>query len=421
MNYNRAYRLLKQIGFTRIGGSAEELTAANILLKEIEKAGGKGILDPFELQSQKNEVAKLEMLTPFKKSYEVSAYGCGGVTEKEGITAPFYYMEIGDEVDKVKAKNKIVLINGYLNYKAYKALNDAGALAFITFSGDAVRDTFFNSDLEKRELRAALHQKFGKIPGVHMRAQDALDLVNNNPKLITITVLQEETTCTSHNVITSIEGSEFSDEIIIFTAHYDSVIHSKGVYDNGAGSVILMELYRHFLIEKPKRTLKFIWCGSEERGLQGAKHYVNTNPEELKNILLCINVDVGAAVLGKELAICTSDLSLKYFVQYLAKMSGIPLEVTNDIYSSDSIPFADKGIPGINFARFGAPGGAHIHNRFDNFSFLSAKALEKTGDIALMFADSVINAVAFPVPRSIPENIVKKIDEYLYKTNKEEQ
>ena len=48
------------------------------------------------------------------------------------------------------------------------------------------------------------------------------------------------------------------------------------------------------------------------------------------------------------------------------------------IYSSDSIPFADSGIPAVNFTRFGAQGAAYIHDRFDTLAFLSPEALEKT-------------------------------------------
>ena len=44
----------------------------------------------------------------------------------------------------------------------------------------------------------------------------------------------------------------------------------KGVYDNGAGSVINMEVLRYFKESRPKRTLDLMWYGSEEIGLEGA-------------------------------------------------------------------------------------------------------------------------------------------------------
>ena len=64
-----------------------------------------------------------------------------------------------------------------------------------------------------------------------------------------------------------------------FGAHYDSVDFSKGVYDNGAGSVINMEILRYFKENPPKRTLKFMWYGSEEIGLEGSWAYVKAHKE----------------------------------------------------------------------------------------------------------------------------------------------
>ena len=54
-------------------------------------------------------------------------------------------------------------------------------------------------------------------------------------------------------------------------------------------------------------------------------------------------------------------------------------EDDQDTYSSDSIPFADNGIPGINVTRFGVPGTAYIHNRYDVIKYLDYKNLQKTG------------------------------------------
>ena len=91
------------------------------------------------------------------------------------------------------------------------------------------------------------------------------------------------------------------------------------------------------------------------------------------------------------------------------------MKVKQSIYSSDSVPFANAGVPGINFCRFGAKGASFIHNRFDTMSFLSAEALGKTANIVLTFAESVINAVVFPIAKKIPDNIKEDVDKYLYK------
>lgn len=412
MSIHRAYKLLKEIGFTRCGGSDEELKAANIILSKIKEAGHDGIIEEFEVNY--HDIKEVYLKDEQGRSYEVTAYGYSGNVDE--LTAPFYYMETYGDVDKYKAKGCIVLVNTHLTYDAYEAIVNSGALGFITFNGD-VLDTKQNSDIDLRELRKQVQESANgvKLPGVHMRAKEAMRLVRNAPKSLTMHIKQDEFHQMSRNVICEIEGTTKKDEVIVYTAHYDSVAFSKGVYDNGAGSVIIYEIFRYFLENRPERTLRFIWCGSEERGLLGSKAYVATHEEDLKNIVLNINVDVGGSVLGRESAIVTADESLKHYVDYLAKMNGKSLLVHQDIYSSDCIPFVDKGVPAINFCRFGAPGGAHIHDRHDTLYFMSKEALQSTLDVAMLFSKEVVNSVVFPVPKKIPQVIVDKTNKYLRK------
>ena len=106
---------------------------------------------------------------------------------------------------------------------------------------------------------------------------------------------------------------------------------------------------------------------------------------------------------------------LATYLEYFVKIHGFSAEVKQGIYSSDSIPFADSGIPGVNFTRFGAPGAAYIHNRFDTLDFLSADALAKTTRTVLAFAQEMANAAVLPVERKIPQNMVDEVEKYLYK------
>ncbi|MEG1528041.1 MAG: M28 family metallopeptidase [Clostridia bacterium] len=410
MNKNRAFNLLKKMEFTRIGGTAEELKCANMLADEIKKSGLTPSIEPFAVNSQTITKAKL---IADGQEYPCVAYGNCGSTPKEGLTAEFYYLENFADiaVAKLRSKGKIVLTNGYMGIDSYKKLIECGAVGFVTFGGD-VLDKQAQTDLMTRELRQPL-KDVAVLQGVNIRAASAMKLVKQNPKNITLIVEQKEEQVNSHNVVAKIKGD--LDETIVFTAHYDSVDFSKGVYDNGAGSVIIMELFHYFCEHTPRRNLVFIWCGSEERGLLGSKAYVQQHKDELDKYVLCVNVDVGAPVLGREEAVVMADVSLANYVDYFAKEIGHTIRVTSDIYSSDSIPFADAGVPGINFMRNGASGCSHIHDRFDTMKFLSAEALAKTGEFTQLVANKLVNAFAFPVPKAIPDDIKTKIDKYLGK------
>lgn len=409
----REMELLEKIGFTRIAGSPEEEKAAQILKEECDKLGVPAIIQPFEIEQGIVEEATLEILEPFQQEIPVTGYQCAQNTPEEGLEAPFLYVENADDVSLSDARGKIVLVNGYMRVPLFRKLMKAGVAGIVTMEGQ-LRDKREETDLSTRKLRRTL-RAFGNVPMVHTRVLDAIDMVRKGACKARLVLKGRTEEWTSHNVIATVLGTEKPEEIVSFGAHYDSVDFSKGVYDNGAGSVINMEVLRYFAENPPKRTLKFVWYGSEEIGLEGSWAYVKAHKEELEAHKLMINVDVGGPVLGVDRITATAEKALASYLEYFVKIHGFTAEVKQGIYSSDSIPFADSGVPGVNFSRDGAPGAAYIHDRFDTLSFLSADMLEKTTRIVLEFGKEMANAALVPVERKIPQNIVEDVEKYLYK------
>ena len=409
----REMELLEKIGFTRIAGSPEEEKAAQILKEECDKLGVPAIIQPFEIEQGIVEEATLEILEPFQQEIPVTGYQCAQNTPEEGLEAPFLYVENADDVSLSDARGKIVLVNGYMRVPLFRKLMKAGVAGIVTMEGQ-LRDKREETDLSTRKLRRTL-RAFGNVPMVHTRVLDAIDMVRKGACKARLVLKGRTEEWTSHNVIATVLGTEKPEEIVSFGAHYDSVDFSKGVYDNGAGSVINMEVLRYFAENPPKRTLKFMWYGSEEIGLEGSWAYVKAHKEELEAHKLMINVDVGGPVLGVDRITATAEKALASYLEYFVKIHGFTAEVKQGIYSSDSIPFADSGVPGVNFSRDGAPGAAYIHDRFDTLSFLSAEMLEKTTRIVLEFGKEMAGAALVPVERKIPQNIVEDVEKYLYK------
>lgn len=409
----REMELLEKIGFTRIAGSPEEEKAAQILKEECDKLGVPAIIQPFEIEQGIVEEATLEILEPFQQEIPVTGYQCAQNTPEEGLEAPFLYVENADDVSLSDARGKIVLVNGYMRVPLFRKLMKAGVAGIVTMEGQ-LRDKREETDLSTRKLRRTL-RAFGNVPMVHTRVLDAIDMVRKGACKARLVLKGRTEEWTSHNVIATVLGTEKPEEIVSFGAHYDSVDFSKGVYDNGAGSVINMEVLRYFAENPPKRTLKFVWYGSEEIGLEGSWAYVKAHKEELEAHKLMINVDVGGPVLGVDRITATAEKALASYLEYFVKIRGFTAEVKQGIYSSDSIPFADSGVPGVNFSRDGAPGAAYIHDRFDTLSFLSADMLEKTTRIVLEFGKEMANAALVPVERKIPQNIQEDVEKYLYK------
>ncbi|MEG1027743.1 MAG: M28 family peptidase, partial [Oscillospiraceae bacterium] len=104
--------------------------------------------------------------------------------------------------------------------------------------------------IKTRKIRDNL-EKFGNIPAVNIRVADAFDIVLNKASKIKLTVKNNNVELTSNNIVATIKGTEYPEEIIAIGGHYDSVEFSTGVYDNGAGSVIVMELLRYFQKNPP--------------------------------------------------------------------------------------------------------------------------------------------------------------------------
>ena len=98
---------------------------------------------------------------------------------------------------------------------------------------------------------------------------------------------------------------------------------------------------------------------------------------------------------------------------------GFPVESRTGLYSSDSTPFADQGVPALSFARDASRNVAPIHCRYDLKEVLSMEQLQKDINFLTTFTKRFANAAICPVSRTIPEKIRKELDEYLYRKRKE--
>ena len=414
INGNRAFELLNKIGFIRTSGTKQEHLAANILKDEIETIGCSASLDPFKVPTANVKEVIFEVVEPYQKQYRVTGFACSGQLEE--TVAEFKYIEDMNEIDLSDVEGKVILMNSRPTKKNFESIVKSKALAFVTFQGNIKAD---DDDLEECKLRDSI-KKYGCMPGFSLLAVDAQEIVLKKASKVKVKLIQEEIEATSYNVMTTIPGLTHENEHITLCAHYDSVPFSTGVYDNGSGSVIIMELLRYFKENPPHRTLNFIWFGSEEVGLVGSKHYTTTYPEILDKTILTINVDVAGCVLGKELAMVTADMSLVHMIESLAKEIQFSINVKQQVYSSDSTPFALKGVPAVSFARFGAQGGAFIHCRHDLIDYLSADSLTHTTSFVLAFTKKIDQAKINMVACTMPENMIKEIDEYFdIKQNKE--
>ena len=401
MDANSIMKIFADTAYVRMGGSAEELRCAEYLVQQCANMGFEAHIEPFAVQMATMQEAALIV---DGESITCKGYLNAGSAEVE---APFYYLPSTDVLSLSGCKGKIVMVDGYLGHWIYQDLLENGAVGFITYDGNI---NYADHDIDQRELRAQVH-KGNKIPGVNINAKDAVKLVEKNAKTAKIVLKQEEYEGKSHNVILDLPGER--EETIVFTAHYDSTSLSQGAYDNMSGSIGLLGIAKFFAEHPHSYGMRFIWCGSEERGLLGAKAYCADHEEELKKIVLNINLDMIGCIMGKFIACCTTEEKLTHYLNYFAMEKGWGLSVRQDVYSSDSTPFADKGIPAVSFARIAPPNTGTIHNSYDTVALMSGEQMVKDIDFICAFADRMANAVCCPVAREMPDNMKEKLDIYL--------
>ena len=101
------------------------------------------------------------------------------------------------------------------------------------------------------------------------------------------------------------------------------------------------------------------------------------------------------------------------YMQYFASEKGVSCTVRNDLHSSDSTSFADKGVPAVSFGWRAAALTATIHERYDTKALLNPTKMVEAIAFIEAFLDRMANAVRCPVAREIPDNIKKQLDEYL--------
>ena len=401
MNAEKIMKIFSDTAYVRMGGSQEELKCAQYICDLCAEIGQTAQIVPFAVDMANIQTA---VLTVDGAEIPCKGYLNAGSGEVE---APLYYLRNTDPYSQSLCKGKIVLIDGYLGYWMYQDLLENGAVGFITYDGNA---NYADCDIDQRELRSYV-SKGNKIPGVNINAKSAIALIRDSASTAKITLQQEEYKGSSYNVILDLPG-EIS-EYIVLTAHYDSTSLSQGAYDNMSGSVGILGVAEYFSSHPHRYGLRFIWCGSEERGLLGSKAYCADNEEALKDVALNINLDMIGCIMGKFIACCTSEDALVQYVKYMSSELGFGVAAHQDVYSSDSTPFADKGVPALSFARIAPNNTATIHNSYDTIAVMKGEQMAQDIDFIIAFTERMANAKRCPVAREIPDNMKEKLDIYL--------
>ncbi len=183
----------------------------------------------------------------------------------------------------------------------------------------------------------------------------------------------KKSNASSENVVAFIPGSEFPEEVIVISAHYDHLgKKGKEVYngadDNASGTSAVLEIAQAFQKAKksgygPKRSILFMHLTGEEEGLFGSKYYTSHPIYPLANTIVNLNIDmvgrvdkkhknkpnyiylIGADKLSSELHKLSEETNKKYSQLKLDYTYNDEKDPNRFYYRSDHYNFAKNNIP----------------------------------------------------------------------------
>ena len=396
--------------FVHCSGTEEETRVAEYLKARCEAMGVPAHLESFAVPMA--EMRKTVVTADGKEIPAKGFFGCGSGTAEGEL----YYMPGQDPVSIAGARDKIVLLDTHgVGFFVYQDLIRAGARGLLFRYGDLNHP---HQDIDQRDLRDAVVGEARRIPCAMVNVSTAVELVKRGVKYVRMEIDQREYEGESHNVVAEIPGRR--EEYLTLTAHYDTTSLSHGAYDNMSGCVGLLGVMDALKDQPLNYGLRFVFCGSEERGLLGSKAYTRDHEAEMEKTALNINLDMIGTWMGRFISRVSAEEKLAHYLTYMGAELGFPVETRVGVYSSDSTPFADKGVPALSLARIAGGDIAPIHTRYDRAEALSMEQMEKDIAFITAFTRRMANAACCPVSREIPERVKKELDEYLFRKRKQE-
>ena len=222
-----------------------------------------------------------------------------------------------------------------------------------------------------------------------------------------------------YDTIAEIPGTDpkLKDEVVMFGGHLDSWASGTGATDNGAGTVVAMEVMRilNTLQVKPRRTIRVaLWTG-EEQGEFGSYGYVkqhfgnvplSTAPDQLKlpewlrkpagpvqlkpeqqQISAYFNLDNGAGKI-RGVYLQENAAIAPIFVQWIEPLKdiGVTTLATRNTGGTDNEAFDGVGIPGFQFIQDPLDYGSRTHHsNMDTYERLPPEDLAQAAVVEAIF------------------------------------
>lgn len=235
---------------------------------------------------------------------------------------------------------------------------------------------------------------------------------------------------TGINVMARIPTKKSNPDIIVVSAHYDTVRGTGGAVDNSSGVVALLQLAKIF---KNKQRdfgveIRFVFFAGEEQGYYGAYNYVNSlSSSERSRHKIIFNIDMAAKPddaysPGRAYYLCVStepsSSSAYYSPQAKANIGSLAIDDAKNILGNlgesryyspvragyhDIIPFRSAGMSALTLswrcydpssshgADYGLAAPSLIHTSYDNMYNVDIMSLYNTTRLISLAAANLVS------------------------------
>ncbi len=337
-----------------------------------------------------------------------------------------------DDYAGVNVKNKIVMVfkqnpkwKNYdkdwgTNYPREKSLvakkHGAKGILFVSLPNDEKPQPLIGSVLHGEgeqpvdfpQLQISLEAANNLLSRTGLKTNELQTKIDEKQKPVSINLLTKaivevnakyEQNARTMNVVGMIEGSDpkLKNEFVIIGAHLDHVGSQAGLLfpganDNASGSAGVLEIAKAFVNGglQPKRSVVFVLFASEEQGLNGAKHFVESWKNGYDKITAMINMDCIGYGDSIQVGNGKSAPKLWEIAHQIDKTSfNSMVDRTWDGGGADATPFHEKGIPCLYFVTTNSY--EHLHLPSDKVETLNPVLFEKVVKLAHLTALEIAN------------------------------
>lgn len=413
----------------RVMGTDADRQAGDYIRAYFEALGLRTIEQTFDVEGACIKSHRLEIIDPAMGTVSCHPILLTPGTPEQGVEGELFHVEAAEEPHiGPHLEHKIVLwsISGRMEYLTrYRDLAKHCPKAVIVI--------WPGFGTEPKHLLAceSISAPYDRVTTFCISFEDGLALIRNGASKARVHLASEPHMTTSRNMIGELQGTGSPAEIAVIGGHYDTMPGVPGAIDNASGVGMVLELARLFARRGSSRTLRFVAWGGEEGGLIGSTEYIrrmrpeqNREPQEgirpgqgdtadLGQHVLCLSLDGLGAALGQNLCYVQAGPDLRAAVSFLARERGVPLQVAEGFYGSDSETFAWAGVPALSFGRVG-PTMGYVHTPLDTIELIDAAQVRHIGGmVELLLNRAVAEAVAWPFKRTVPAQLVKCVTQVL--------